>query len=90
MIEPPAADLIAHNVGQGGLPALPETTFAIPREPGLLVVDDDAGVRGVLYGWMRLQGFAVWLAADGREALELYRRHRVSIDVVLLDVRMPG
>jgi CheY-like chemotaxis protein len=39
---------------------------------------------------MRQQGFAVWLAAGGGEALDLYRRHRRAIDVVLMDVRMPG
>jgi CheY-like chemotaxis protein len=32
----------------------------------------------------------VWLAAGGQEALDLYQRHREAIDVVLLDVRMPG
>jgi CheY-like chemotaxis protein len=35
-------------------------------------------------------GFDVWLAANGWEAIHLYRKHRDSIDVVLLDVRMPG
>jgi CheY-like chemotaxis protein len=57
---------------------------------GILVVDDDEGVRSLLNFTMRQQGFAVWLAADGQEALDLYRHHRDTIDVVLLDVRMPG
>ncbi len=35
-------------------------------------------------------GQHVRAAADGQEALDLYRRHRETIDVVLLDVRMPG
>jgi DNA-binding response OmpR family regulator len=35
-------------------------------------------------------GFDVWLASDGREAIPLYRTHRESIAVVLLDVHMPG
>jgi DNA-binding NtrC family response regulator len=61
-----------------------------PRKYGLLVVDDEDGVRGVLNVGMQHHGFAVWLAADGQEALDLYRRHRETIDVVLLDVRMPG
>jgi CheY-like chemotaxis protein len=60
-----------------------------PRPNGILVVDDDAGLRGVLDAWMRQQGFAVWLAADGQEALDLYWRQREAIDVVLMDVRMP-
>jgi CheY-like chemotaxis protein len=59
------------------------------RRYGILIVDDEAGVRGVLKVWMRRQGFVVWVAANGQEALDLYLRHRQSIDVVLMDVRMP-
>ncbi len=60
------------------------------RKYGILAVDDDEGVRGVLGIGLRQLGFAVWLAAGGSEALDLYRRHHEAIDVVLLDVRMPG
>ena len=38
---------------------------------------------------MRSHGFTVWLAADGREAVDLYREHRDGIDLILLDVQMP-
>jgi CheY-like chemotaxis protein len=62
---------------------------AVSRACGILVVDDEAGVRGVLDAGLRQRGFTVWLADSGREALQLYRRHRGAIDVVLLDVRMP-
>jgi CheY-like chemotaxis protein len=55
-----------------------------------LVVDDEACMRAVLNLSLRQQGFAVWLAADGREALDLYRKRRWAIDVVVMDVRMPG
>jgi anti-anti-sigma factor len=64
---------------------------APPREPaGILVVDDAAAVRGLLARWLRGCGFAVWAAATGAEALEVYRGHRAAIDLVLLDVRLPG
>src|SRR5262249_17379989 len=36
------------------------------------------------------RGFNVWLAVDGDDALDLYRSHRDEIDLVLLDVQMPG
>jgi Response regulator receiver domain len=55
-----------------------------------MMKDDEECVRGVLNAWMRRQGFTVWLAADGEEALDLYRRQRETIDVVLLEVRVPG
>ncbi len=47
-------------------------------------------MRDVLNDKLQQEGFSVWLAADGQEALELYRHHCETIDVVLLDVRMPG
>jgi CheY-like chemotaxis protein len=56
---------------------------------GLMVVDDDAGVRKMLDEWLRHQGFAVWQASTGEDAIDLYRRHSGAIDVVLMDVRMP-
>jgi DNA-binding response OmpR family regulator len=56
---------------------------------GLMIVDDDAGVRNMLDEWLRHQGFKVWLAATGQEAIDLYRGHQDTIDVVLIDVRMP-
>jgi CheY-like chemotaxis protein len=57
---------------------------------GVLVVDDELSVRSLLDMALRQQGFAVWQAANGNEALELYRDHCRDIALVLLDVRMPG
>ena len=51
---------------------------------------DEAGIRAVLDLAMRYEGFSVWMTANGREALDLYREDHAFIDVVLLDVRMPG
>jgi CheY-like chemotaxis protein len=61
-----------------------------PRRPGVLVVDDEGCVRGVMGTWLRGQGFVTWLASNGLEALALYRQHGGEIDAVVLDVRMPG
>ena len=62
-----------------------------PREkPGVLVADDDHLVRVMVQLGLERDGFDVWLAADGREAVDLYGKHREAIAVVLLDVRMPG
>ncbi len=60
------------------------------EKPGVLVVDDEHLVRTLLQLGLERDGFDVWLASDGREAIRLYRKHRDRIDVVLLDVRMPG
>jgi anti-anti-sigma factor len=57
---------------------------------GVLVVDDDDAVRAVLEIGLRSRGFEVQVAAHGQQAVELYRRQRNEIAVVLLDVLMPG
>jgi CheY-like chemotaxis protein len=58
------------------------------RMRGILVVDDDEGARNVLGAWMRRQGYTVWLAEGGEEAIGLCSRHGAAIDIVLMDVQM--
>ncbi|MGH2934685.1 MAG: response regulator transcription factor [Gaiellaceae bacterium] len=62
---------------------------SVVLRPRVLVVDDDAAVRGVLSNVLADEGFeVVGAAADGAEAVELARSLRP--DTILLDVRMPG
>ncbi|VTS00647.1 response regulator receiver protein : Response regulator receiver protein OS=Desulfococcus oleovorans (strain DSM 6200 / Hxd3) GN=Dole_1357 PE=4 SV=1: Response_reg [Gemmata massiliana] len=56
----------------------------------VLLVDDEPAVRAMLNFVLRLHAFTVRVAASGEEALELYRAHRGTVEVVLLDVQMPG
>jgi CheY-like chemotaxis protein len=62
----------------------------ISRKPGILIADDMA----LMDIWLKLElesrGFSVWLAVDSDDALDLYRRNRAEIDLVLLDVQLPG
>ena len=60
------------------------------EKPGVLVVDDEHMVRIMVRRDLERNGFDVWLARNGREAIALYRRHVEEIAVVLLDVCMPG
>jgi DNA-binding response OmpR family regulator len=57
--------------------------------PGVLVADGDHLVRIMVQLGLERNGFDVWLASNGREAIRLYRTHRERIGVVLLDVRLP-
>jgi CheY-like chemotaxis protein len=66
------------------------TGLAGLHRPGVLVVDDDAFVRKIVQLGLEREGFDVWLAMDGWEAIDQYRTHRNDIGVVLLDIRMPG
>jgi len=56
----------------------------------VLVVDEDHLVRIMVQLGLERSGFDVWLARNGREAIDLCRRHTEEIAVVLLDVQMPG
>ncbi len=60
-----------------------------PRSPVVLVVDDYDDLRRILSQALRHLGYDVLLAASGREALEVYRRGRPDIDLVLMDILMP-
>ena len=68
---------------------LTRDTFAQPsRKHGVLVVASDLRMRDVLNLWLIDQGYGVWTAATGLEAIEIYTHHRDVISVVLLDVNM--
>jgi anti-anti-sigma factor len=69
-------------------PATQEGPSASPA--GVLVVDDETAVLGVLAARLRIEGYKVWVAGHGQQAIEFYQRHREEIAVVLLDVLMPG
>ncbi len=53
----------------------------------VLVVDDEKSIRVMMSGLLAQQGYHVFTAANGREALELIAKEEV--DVVLADIRMP-
>jgi anti-anti-sigma factor len=57
---------------------------------GVLVADDEMAVLCVLAARLRTEGYTVWVAGNGNQAIEFYQRHRKEIGVVLLDVLMPG
>jgi len=54
----------------------------------ILVVDDTRNVQVMLQEYLQSQSFEVLLAADGREALEMF--HYQAPDLILLDVMMPN
>jgi DNA-binding response OmpR family regulator len=53
----------------------------------ILVVDDEPNIREVVGRYLRREGYAVVPAADGEEALRLYRRERPGL--VVLDLMLP-
>ena len=56
----------------------------------ILLVDDEETIRLLGERMLERMGFSVLLAADGREALEIYRARAREISCVLLDLTMPN
>ncbi len=56
----------------------------------ILLVDDEAAIRELSSEMLGHFGYTVLTAASGEEALEKYRTGRDRIDLVLLDLGMPG
>jgi len=60
------------------------------RESFILVIDDETEVREVIKDMLTYHGWHVLLAKDGDEGVETLRRHGDAIDLVILDMTMPG
>jgi PAS domain S-box-containing protein len=56
----------------------------------VLLVDDEEAVLEVGTELLKVMGYRVFTATDGREALEVYETNRGNIDLVILDMVMPN
>ena len=72
--------------------AIKETTFNkdILKEKSILVVDDEDMIRELAKGVLANTGIKIFEAVSGEEAIKIFKRHYDKIDVVFLDVIMPG
>ena len=55
----------------------------------LLIVEDDPLMLRLMEKILSHYRYRVFAAADGEEAIEIYRRRKEEIDVVLLDIGLP-
>jgi PAS domain S-box-containing protein len=78
----PAGQLGAVGIASGPRPPV--------RPLRLLVVDDEPDVRGALCALLAAHGHQVHDEADGPAAISWFREHAAGIDLVLLDLNMPG
>jgi len=67
---------------------VPSNNDSPPCAGRILVVDDDRAALEIVRHFLQKEGFEVVLAQSGEECLDLIDREH--IDVVLLDVVMPG
>ena len=73
-------------------PSLKSADFeAPPKGSGtVLLVEDDAAVRGLAREVLQEQGYTVLAAGSGEEALHAVETHAGQIDLLMTDVIMPG
>jgi DNA-binding response OmpR family regulator len=57
---------------------------------GILVIDDEALICGLVHDALVARGYTVWQAPSAKRALELLNAQGPKIGLILLDVVMPG
>jgi two-component system cell cycle sensor histidine kinase/response regulator CckA len=55
----------------------------------ILFADDEEMIRSTTRTMLELLGYSVLVACDGEECLDIFERHRETIDLVILDISMP-
>jgi signal transduction histidine kinase len=60
-----------------------------PRQK-VLIVDDEDVVRNFLSGVLEDKGLEIYEATNGADAVDLFKRNHNTIDLVILDMIMPG
>jgi len=71
-------------------PLTPEPALPGAGRARILVVEDDEDVRRVTREVLESSGYQVWEAADGREAVEVWRRGAAKLDLLVTDIVLPG
>ena len=56
----------------------------------ILLVDDEDTIREVGQDMLETIGYQVMTAADGKEAVEIYKENHGNIDIILMDMVMPN
>jgi CheY-like chemotaxis protein len=69
---------------------VPDRNIERGKNELILLAEDEALVREYLYDFLETQGYRVIAAVDGEDALRKYHQHRDGIDLLILDVIMPG
>lgn len=60
------------------------------KEEAILLIDDETIILDVGKDMLKMLGYKVFLASGGNEAIEIYKENKDKIDLVILDMIMPG
>ena len=56
----------------------------------VLVVDDEEAILDMTVEILEMHGYTVWTARSGEQALSVYGEHGQAVDLIILDLNMPG
>jgi DNA-binding response OmpR family regulator len=62
----------------------------VPRAATVLVVEDEDSLRHPVSMTLRKAGLTILEASDGHVALDQIRAHKGQIDILFLDISLPG
>ncbi len=57
---------------------------------GILLVEDEELLRTLVADYLAERGFCVYAAQDGVQAVQLYREHEKTIQIVFSDIDLPN
>ena len=81
----------SHAVGDGHtISGLDENLESQFRHATVLIVEDEGPLRQAVTKMLRNTGFEVFEVADGSSAIDLLRANGRNIDLILLDMTIPG
>jgi PAS domain S-box-containing protein len=94
---------VASKVGEGttfdlylpasrkkAVPATVHLEAAVPGRETILLIDDEEIIIDVSREILEALGYRVWTVRTGQEAIALYKSRKNEIDLIILDMIMPG
>ena len=82
------------------IPAVKEEVYESPEEVkkkletalegSVLLVDDEEVIRAIGHEMLESLGITCFTAQDGQEALDIFKKNRDKISLIILDIEMPG
>ena len=81
---------VALDITAADAPAVAEDDFIGGGNEKILVVDDEQAILEIAQDLLTENGYSVLAAHSGEEALQIYEKFHDSIDLVILDLGMPG
>ncbi|MCD4742323.1 MAG: response regulator [Desulfobacteraceae bacterium] len=82
--------LPAHKAKEWVVEEMDDTTTLIGGTETVLIIDDEASIRGFSSKALGHFGYTVIDCSSGEDALDIYSKQCADVDLILLDIGMPG